>query len=348
MRLINKAKQLIIPIMASRPVSVVARHITGYGIPVFLLHRLAQQGNNEGITSQHLRRCLQYLIDNDYSFISLEQYIQALLNKQALPNRAVVFTMDDGYIDQAEIIAPIFLEFGCPLTFFVITGMLDNILWPWDAQLAWIIRITNKEILDTSILGYPLKFRLDNAAVRRHARHRLLDALRVQQAEQVPAMIQQLARDAAVTLPDQAPEDFTPMNWDTARALERQGIHFAPHSVTHSTLSRVCDDTSAREILDSWKSLQTQMKNPLKLFCYPTGRAIDYSLREIMILRDNRFLGAVSSIPGFIEQYNNDKNQLLKIPRFGLPHSMEDFIQCCSWIEYAKQHFWKSITRASD
>ena len=327
--------------MASRPVTAVARHFIGYGVPVFMLHRIAHSDANVAMTPDHLRHCLQYLVDHDYSFISLEQFVHARATRQPLPDRAVAFTMDDGYVDQAEIGAPIFLEFGCPLTFFVITGMLDGTLWPWDAQLAWVTRTSPKAILKTGITGNSLQLRLDNAASRRHARHRLLDAFREMSAEQLPATLQQLARDAAVTLPEHAPEKFTPMSWDLARTLERQGIRFAPHSVTHKIMSRVSDDTSAREILDAWKTLETELENPLKLFCYPTGRAMDYSQREIRILRDNGFAGAVTTIPGFTDFENNEVSQLYNLPRFALPDTMEDFIQCCSWIEYAKERFRK-------
>jgi peptidoglycan/xylan/chitin deacetylase (PgdA/CDA1 family) len=335
------AKKILVPLMASRPVTAVARHFIGYGVPVFMLHRMVHSDANISMTLDHLRHCLQYLVDHDYSFISLEQFVHAQATRQPLPDRSVVFTMDDGYVDQAEIGAPIFLEFGCPLTFFVITGMLDGKLWPWDAQLAWITRNSGKETLETGVTGHTLQLRLDNTASRRHARHRLLDAFREVNAEQVPAMLQQLARDAAVTLPEQTPEDFTPMNWDTARALEQQGIRFAPHSVTHRIMSRVSDDTSAREILNAWETLETELENPLKLFCYPTGRAIDYSRREIRILRDNGFMGAVTTIPGFIDPGSDNEDLLYNLPRFALPDTMEDFMQYCSWIEYAKERFRK-------
>ncbi len=333
--------------MASRPVTAVARRFIGYGVPIFMLHRLVHSDANVSMTPDHLRCCLQYLVDHDYSLISLEQFVHAQASRQPLPDRAVVFTMDDGYIDQAEIAAPIFLEFNCPLTFFVITGMLDGSPWPWDAQVAWSTRNSEKKLLDTGITGQSLQLRLDNTATRRRARHRLLDVFRETNADQVPAMLQQLARDAAVTLPEQAPEEFTPMNWESARILERRGVRFAPHSVTHKVLSRVNDATADREILDSWKTLQTELQNPLKLFCYPTGRAIDYNQREVRILRDNDFTGAVTTIPGFTDSGNNDENRLYNLPRFALPDTMVDFIQYCSWIEYAKEHFRKSVASTS-
>ena len=96
-----------------------------------------------------------YLVRNKYNFISLERLVLALRNEEALPPKPVVFTLDDGYVDQAEIAVPIFLEFDCPVTFFVITGMLDHTLWPWDAKVSWIIETTGKTSLDTTISGQP-------------------------------------------------------------------------------------------------------------------------------------------------------------------------------------------------
>ena len=112
------------------------------------------------ITPGHLRRCLSYLVENDYTFISLEQLVTALANSESLPPRAVVFTMDDGFIDQAEITAPIFIEFSCPLTFFVITGMLDQSLWPWDAQISWITENSRQPLLRSVINGHPVEVSL--------------------------------------------------------------------------------------------------------------------------------------------------------------------------------------------
>lgn len=347
MPLLNHAKKLLVPVMASRAMSSVARRFIGNGIPVFMLHRMAHQNAGGTNLPEHLRRCLGYLVEHDYTFLSLERYVHALINRQTLPERAVVFTMDDGYRDQAEIAAPIFIEYGCPLTFFIISGMLDREIWPWDAQLAWIISNSPEETLATGVTGRPERYSLDSHANKRRTRHALLDIFREADAEHVPAMLQQLALDASVALPEQAPEEYAPMDWNMARALEHRGIRFAPHSMTHKTLSRVNDDTSRDEILGSWHALKNKLDNPLKLFCYPTGRDRDYTEREVRILGENGFLGAVSTIPGFAELARNNAQLQFNLPRLALPDTMEDFIQYCSWIEYAKERFRKSAPGTS-
>lgn len=303
-----------------------------------MLHRMAPDGTRRsGRTNpSHLRRCLQYLVKNRYSFISVEQLILALENGRPLQPRSVVFTMDDGYTDQARVAAPIFLEFGCPLTFFVITGMLDQTLWPWDAKIAWMMETTKRTSLKTSILDKQLNLALENKEGRRLARRLVQDVIREADPQNIPMILSQLSLDADVALPDRPPDTYSSITWDTARRLEGMGIQFAPHSVTHNTLSRLSDTSLDEEIKGSWQTLKNELVNPLKVFCYPTGRAIDFGDREIEALARNGFQGAVATTPGFVQPENNPDKQLFCLHRFSLPESMDDFIQYCTWIEYVK------------
>jgi len=326
-------------VLASRPVAAVANRWLGCGVPIFMLHRVTQEkhARSDAITSVHLRHCLAYLAGHDYTFISLEHLTAALARHEPLPPRAVVFTMDDGFADQAEIAAPIFLEFGCPLTFFVITGMLDQTLWPWDAQVSWITSTTRRSLLKSEIDGHPVEVSLDGEDGRRGAKRMLHDILRETPAMEVARAIHRLAQAAELEIPARPPTSYLPMDWDMARALERKGVRFAPHSVSHRTLSRLDEVTVQQEVLASWASMQRELENPLKVFCYPTGRRMDYGQREIDLLKREGFLGAVSTIPELVNHEKYTTGQLFNLPRLALPNSMDDFVQCCTWIEYAKR-----------
>lgn len=339
-KLKNTLKKWLIPVLASRPVDSLGMRLFGSGIPIFMLHRISldEDAHNGAITATHLRRCLTYLVKNHYTFISLEQLIVALRNKDELPPKCVVFTIDDGFIDQAKIIAPIFLEFAYPPTFFVITGMLDQALWPWDAQISWIIKSSRKSILKTQIDGYPVEVSLGSEDSRRQARRLLRDVLREIPANQVPAEVRRVACLLEVEAPTHHPPvSYQPMNWDMARALERKGVRFAPHSASHQIMSKLDEASMQEEILTSWESMQRELEDPLKVFCYPTGRLMDYGPREIDLLKREGFLGAVSTIPELVHPANHSIGQLFNLPRLALPHTMDDFIQYCTWIGYAKQ-----------
>lgn len=321
--------------LASPGIASIAHRLFDCGIPIFMLHRIAKQGQPcEGKTDpDHLRKCLDYLRNNNYTTISLEQLITALHENKPLPPNPVCFTMDDGYIDQAQIAAPIFIEYDCPITFFVITGMLDQKNWPWDAQIPWIIDSSKNTSLESSAVIQKLGIDCNDVTNKRDFRRAIQNAIKIIDAEIIPEVLQQIADAAGVIIPDSPPPDYQPMNWDSARQLEKQGIRFAPHSVTHNILSRLSQKSMEQEITQAWQIISNELENPLKVFCYPTGRPIDYGDREIDALKKAGYLGAMSTTPDFVMNDKNTRDQVYSLPRLALPDNMTDFIQGCSWME---------------
>jgi len=331
-------KRLLIPVLTSQPITAIASKLFNSGAPIFMLHRIGRQheADTGKISSAHLRNCLDYLVDHGHTFISLEELIQALKHDQKPPQKAVVFTIDDGYVDQADIAAPIFLEYNCPLTFFVITGMLDQAIWPWDAKASWIFESSTKSSLENCATLKNLNLELSSNSSKRTIRRSTQNALKKMDATVIPDILQQLASDAGVTIPNNAPHSYQSMTWDMARKLESQGIRFAPHSVNHNILSRLSQESMEKEIQGAWQRIDHELENPLKVFCYPNGKSIDYGEREIEIIKNTGYLGAMATTPGFVKYGNSSSNHLYSLPRLALPDNMTDFIKCCCWVESAR------------
>lgn len=331
-------KKVFLPVLDSRPVTTITDRLFNCGVPIFMLHRIANDGQPvAGMTEPgHLRQCLDYLVDHNYTPISLEQLIVALHHKEPIQPKSVVFTMDDGYIDQADIASPIFLEYECPMTFFVITGMLDQAVVPWDAQVSWIVETSKNQSLENcrSVKDLGLSFDVD--ITRRELRRSIQNAMKKLDASTIPGIMQQLANDADVMPPDSPPKQFRPMTWDQARQLEQRGIRFAPHSVTHQILSRLSKKKMETEIVDSWKTIEQELSDPLKVFCYPNGQESDFGEREIGFLGSNGFLGAVATTPNYVKPKKFTGHQLFCLPRLGLPDNLTDFVQYCMWIEHLR------------
>lgn len=330
-------KKILIPSLASSSVSVLANALFGRGVPVFMIHRIKVAGQaNSGTTPEHLRDCLSYLVANGYNFVSLEEIILSMRNQTALPNKSVAFTIDDGFVEQGEVAAPIFFEFKCPVTFFVVTGMLDQKIWPWDAKVSWIIDNTKKNRITIKFEDEWLIETLGDKASCSTARAKIRNVIKEMDAERIPELINKLAEAADVTVPEAAPRCYQSINWEMARELESRGVRFAPHSMSHRILSKLNKPSVEEEIIGSWRVMERELVNPLKIFCYPTGRTLDFGPREIAILKKENFLGAVSTEPGYVEGKKEHEKQLFRIPRLVVPDNMRDFMQYCSWIERAK------------
>ncbi len=330
-------KNTITPFFASQPVSAIAELVVQAGVPIFMFHRFhSAESPIHGHNPDYLRRCLNYLIEHGYTFISVEQIVNAIQNHESLPKRAIAFTLDDGFLDQATVAAPVFIEYQCPVTIFLISGFLDGKLWPWDDQVAYLIKQTQQQKLTIKLADENRQFDLHNKDKQRQSIHDLQNWIKRLDATQISDYLATISHAAAIKIPEHAPLNYQPMSWDQARVLEKKGVCFAPHTISHRILSRLNDDHAENEITGSWQRLQHELSSPCPVFCYPTGRQQDFTHREIDIIKQAGLTGAVSTEATHVNPNNDTRNYRFKLPRFGFPCSYTDFIQYSSWIERAK------------
>jgi len=333
----QRLKNILVPFLASRPVSAIATRIFGYGIPIFMLHRTAtDESTSHSHTPELLRQYLQFLKDNGHSFVTLEDVLAAVRGDKLLPPKSIAFTIDDGYLHQANIAAPVFNEFNCPATIFLITGFLDGKLWPWFSQVKYLVENTQSDAFELDFPDNNLSFKINGYESRIKSARSIAETMKSLDDDLIPDIIEQLSHATNVNIPLTPPDKYKPMTWDTARELEKKGISFGPHTVSHPILARVSDDKSEREIVKSWKRINEELANPVPIFCYPNGRSCDYGAREIEIIRKAGLVGAVSTIQKQVEFNNQSDLYEFNLPRLSFPYSLEDLIQYSTWIEHAK------------
>jgi peptidoglycan/xylan/chitin deacetylase (PgdA/CDA1 family) len=337
-------KKILVPLLASRPVSALASRLAGAGVPIFMLHRITpDNASGNGLTPAYLRRCLEYLIKHGYQFVSLEEVIAYLEGTAELSPKAVVFTMDDGYSDQAELAAPVFVEFSCPVTIFVVTGMLDGDLWPWFNQVEYLVINAPGDVIHLDLANGRQTYRLDSRAARYRTKRAMLEHLKSMHPAAISEAIENLVAATGLVIPARAPEQYRAITWDLARELERQGVKFGPQTISHPILSTLSDDESEREIRGSWERLGEELDAPCPVFCYPNGTPADFGEREIANVKSAGLRAAVSAMPGFIETRSPATNNPYSLPRVTLPAAFSDFRQYCGWIEYAKDSLRSSL-----
>lgn len=97
------------------------------GIPVLMYHSVDyEKGNELRIPKEKLREQMQYLKDNGYTTLTLEQLYNHFVNNAPIPEKSVVLTFDDGYADNYTNAFPVLKEFGFKAAIFVITKTVDT------------------------------------------------------------------------------------------------------------------------------------------------------------------------------------------------------------------------------
>lgn len=77
-------------------------------------------------TPADFRRHLEYLRDNGFTVLPLNEMLSALQNRRDVPDRAVAITFDDGYESIYTEAFPMLQSFGFPFTLFISTQPVDD------------------------------------------------------------------------------------------------------------------------------------------------------------------------------------------------------------------------------
>jgi len=306
---------------------------------VFMLHRFrGVDSAADGYDPAALRRALAYLRRKKYNVVSIDTLLRCNLEGRPVPDRSIAFTIDDGYRDHAEIGAPIFAEFDCPVTTFVTTGFLDEELWFWWDQIQFVFANSPLLSVCTQLGDRTLEYSLQSATERAAATSDFVDRCKVVANDVKLEAIERLAIAGEVALPAKAPARYAPMTWDQLRACEERGMTFGPHTVTHPILSRVSDQQSRWELTESWRRLSEEARRPVPVFCYPNGGSSDYSQREIATLAEMRFLGAVIGSAGFVSSraVRPGQPESFQTRRFPFPDRLSYLVQSVSGAERMK------------
>jgi peptidoglycan/xylan/chitin deacetylase (PgdA/CDA1 family) len=302
-----------------------------------MLHRFSSP--EDGVHGDHpgtLRAVLAYLRKQRYDLISLKEVFHRLREGKTL-TRAIAFTIDDGYFDHASVGAPIFAEFDCPVTIFAVSGFLDGKIWLWWDQIQYICEKTSNARLEVLVGDERRVFELSSAEARLAAAHDISWWCQDASHSDREACIAKLSRDADVELPAQPPRQFAPLSWDEARQLEKRGVAFGPHTVTHPVLSSTSDEHARSEISSSWERLCDELAQPVPIFCYPHGRQRDFGKREMEYLQHLGLWGAVRGYPGkFRANELREPPAIYCVPRFPFSGNLTDILQCVSGLEDVK------------
>jgi len=78
------------------------------------------------ISPNDFRIHMEYLRDNDFTVIPLDEMIERLRNHEELPEKAVAITFDDGYLSIYDEAFPLLQGFDFPFTVFISTQPIDD------------------------------------------------------------------------------------------------------------------------------------------------------------------------------------------------------------------------------
>lgn len=96
-------------------------------IPVLMYHSIDyEKGNELRLPKEQFKEQMKYLKDNGYTTLTLNELYNFLEKNKPIPEKSIVITLDDGYVDNYTNAYPILKELGFNATVFVVTSNIDK------------------------------------------------------------------------------------------------------------------------------------------------------------------------------------------------------------------------------
>ncbi|MCQ2015695.1 polysaccharide deacetylase family protein [Clostridium butyricum] len=97
------------------------------GIPVLYYHSVDENAANEvTITPEKLKEQLDYINDNNYVTITMTELYDHIENNKPIPEKSILITFDDGYMNNYTEAFPMLKELNMTATIFCVGNSLDG------------------------------------------------------------------------------------------------------------------------------------------------------------------------------------------------------------------------------
>lgn len=299
---------------------------------VLMYHRVAdltydpwQLAVSPTLFEQQLR-----VIRQKWNPLSLAELTQAL-TAGSVPDRSVVLTFDDGYIDNFTQAKPLLEQYQIPATFFIVTHTCEQQTPFWWDELQDII-LSSKQLpeqIRLTIAGEELVVDLEGEAILTPSLEKKQQAwtategvatrrcglylalwqrmrpLAHGEQQTIMATLRELA--GQVTGTNLALIGMTPGH--IRQLLINPLFSVGAHTVTHPALADHAGEEQQREISSSRLYLEELIQKPINLFAYPYGSHTDTT---VAVLRKQQFRAAVTTNEGLITKHS----QMLRLNRY--------------------------------
>ena len=95
-------------------------------LPILMYHHVSRNPGLVTISPESLEQQMRYLAENQYHCVSPEELEAFVLSEQPLPEKSVMLTFDDGYLDNYVFAYPILKQYGLRATLFGITNWFGD------------------------------------------------------------------------------------------------------------------------------------------------------------------------------------------------------------------------------
>jgi peptidoglycan/xylan/chitin deacetylase (PgdA/CDA1 family) len=271
--------------------------LSGLGA-IFCLHHVRPQNWRAGdfapnyqleLTPEFLDSVIKLVKKRDYALISIDEAVSVLNSGKTPKGRFAVFTLDDGYKDNAQYAAPVFRAHNCPYAIYVAPGIVKADIGLWWRSLEQIIAHADQ------VYGFETKSASQKgqafAAMSERARSLSEDEQRVW----VASLCKSNSWDERTDCRNVA------MDWAEIKEIAKDPLcTIGAHTIHHFAVKRLDAERAHEEMLKSKTEIESVLGTAVTTLAYPYGDEEQAGPRDFEIARDVGFSAALTTRKGVV------------------------------------------------
>jgi len=177
---------------------------------------------------------------------------------------------DDGYKDNVEYAVPILEKYNCKASFYVVTDCIEKNIPTWTHILEHSFQFTNISNLELAFDFIPTELHVNKLSTREE---------RISYIKKLKPFLKKLPHEKRNLVLDKVIATYTDieipelmMNWDDLKKLRSAGHYVGSHTVTHSMLGTMTNESEIqKELYDSGKLIEKHLGYFPTTISYPVG-----------------------------------------------------------------------------
>jgi peptidoglycan/xylan/chitin deacetylase (PgdA/CDA1 family) len=258
-------------------------------------------------------------VSRRFNAVTLDEIRLFLEDGKPLPPRAVAVTFDDGFLDNVEVAAPILERFGIRAAFYLTVSIIGTKAAPWYCRLRHVFSNSGKK--EWQIPGDAKRWSLTTARNREAALLAAFDYCAALAGDPLEQTIRGIETDLDVEMLNGGSAFM--MDWNEARALQRNGHIVGCHTLTHPNVAQVALDVARKELVVSKHELEEELSARVAHFSYPhPALTPQWTPETVAITKEAGYETAVTTTPGTVRKGDHPH----QLARIWTPRSEDEFM----------------------
>jgi len=231
-----------------------------------------------------------------YRTTTLDEVLDLLRRAVPLAEPRVLFTFDDGYIDNYQFAFPVLRRHGVQGVFFLPTAFTGTGRIPWWDTIAYIVKRSQRS---TFRLDYPRSQEFDlTASGIDEGTMRILRLYTQPEMQDHERFLENLERACESSRPGgETSRCF--LDWNEAREMLAGGMAFGSHTHNHEILSKLPARDQVEELRLSREIMEGELHRKIDTLAYPVGAQETFSSETMDALQQTKYRAAFSFYGGF-------------------------------------------------